>query len=94
MSSTLSSSAAVVTISYHDLVQFKPIDHDDRNKRLMAQIGQAYGRQGLGILAVTDVPEFVAKRQRLLPLAAQLAHFMTTNDNNDQDTSNIVLKEA
>ena len=34
---------------------------------------QAYGHEGLGILAVAGVPSFPELRQKLLPLTAQFA---------------------
>ena len=34
---------------------------------------QAYGHEGLGILAVAGVPAFPELRQKLLPLTAQFA---------------------
>jgi hypothetical protein len=40
---------------------------------LQKLIAEAYGYDGLGILAVTGVPDLAAARQALLPLAAQFA---------------------
>ena len=67
---------SLVIISYHDLVAFSSTptttEHDAKNN-LVKKVGQAFGPDCLGILAVTDVPGFVEKRQRLLPLARRLA---------------------
>lgn len=45
----------------------------DPKADLSALISHAYGPDGLGILAVSDVPGFPAARARLLPLASKLA---------------------
>jgi hypothetical protein len=55
----------VVTVDIADLL--------DESKDLTTQIEKAYGRDGLGILVVTNVPGYVAARQRLLPQARTLA---------------------
>lgn len=39
----------------------------------MDRIHQAYGKEGLGILAVTGVPQYAEYRSQLLPLAQRLA---------------------
>lgn len=67
-------SSPMVTLCYQDLLDFKNCDdnEDDNAQRLMEQIGQAYGSEGLGILSVSGVPGFLELRQRLLPLAAQI----------------------
>lgn len=61
---------AVVTLSYEDLLAFDPAQP---NPALMEQVGEAFGPTGLGILAVSSVPDFQEKRQALLPLAAKLS---------------------
>lgn len=55
---------SVVTLDYNDLVA----DVD-----LSEQIEQAYGHNGLGVLTVKNVPEWLEHRERLLPLAQQFA---------------------
>lgn len=55
----------LVRLRYHQLI--------DPNAELRNEIRRAYDEHGLGVLAVRDVPELVAKRERLLPLAAQIA---------------------
>lgn len=40
---------------------------------LMGRIQRAYGPDGLGILAVSNVPEYEERRRALLPLARRLA---------------------
>jgi len=69
-----SASASVVTIAYEDLMSFDPSSttNPPGRERLVEQIGAAFGPHGLGLLAVSGVPDFSAKRQALLPLAAQL----------------------
>ncbi|XP_044472355.1 uncharacterized protein LOC123200989 [Mangifera indica] len=54
-----------VTISYSEL--------KDKNADLSVKIEQGFGANGLGILAVTDVPGFSSLRQNLLQLAPRLA---------------------
>ena len=53
-------SGGVVLLEYEDLIA---------NKDLTASIAEAYGFEGLGILAVRGVPEFVERRQNLLPVS-------------------------
>jgi hypothetical protein len=61
----------VVSIEYEDLVQFDPTT--TAGEQLMERIGvEAFGPDGLGIVAVRHVPDFAVKRLALLPLAAQL----------------------
>jgi isopenicillin N synthase-like dioxygenase len=65
----LSSSGAaarveVVTLAYDDLVA--GVD-------LTAEIGRAFGYDGLGLLTVRGVPGFEARRQALLPLSREFA---------------------
>ena len=40
---------------------------------LQAAVAQAYGYGGLGVLAVTDVPQLTEHRQKMLPLGAKFA---------------------
>src|SRR5437868_5333827 len=54
----------VVTLDYNDLIA---------GKDLSAQIAEAYGVDGIGVLTVKNVPRFVEARARLLPLARQFA---------------------
>jgi hypothetical protein len=54
----------VVTLDYNDLVA---------GKDLSAQIAEAYGFDGIGVLTVKNVPQFIEARERLLPLARQFA---------------------
>jgi hypothetical protein len=68
----MSTMAQLVTISYIDLQSFDP--EKPEAAPLMEQIGQAFGPTGLGILAVSGVPNFNAHRQALLPLAAKLPY--------------------
>lgn len=55
----------VVVIQYDDLVA----DVD-----LTKSIAQAYGKEGLGIMLVDGIPDLVAKRDRLLPMARTFAN--------------------
>ena len=72
------STASIVTVEYEDLVSFDPRNRGSSStsgndtRRLVEQIGQAFGPTGLGILAVRGVPGLESKRQALLPLAARL----------------------
>jgi hypothetical protein len=66
--------AAIVSISYEDLVSFDPSCGSPVGaKVLMERVGEAFGPQGLGILAIGNVPEFPQLRRALLPLAAKLS---------------------
>lgn len=56
---------SVVQITYEELKGGSPI--------LLAKIEEAFGPEGLGIVAVSGVPGYEGKRQKLLPLAAELA---------------------
>ncbi|RYH00699.1 hypothetical protein EON65_48870 [archaeon] len=56
--------AEVVELDYHDLVE---------GKDLTAQIERAFGVDGVGVLTVKNVPNFVQARQKLLPLAKTFA---------------------
>jgi isopenicillin N synthase-like dioxygenase len=44
----------------------------EQKELMIAQIGKAFGPDGLGILGVTNVPHFTEQRTRLLQLAPQL----------------------
>lgn len=54
----------VVVLDYNDLVN---------GKDLTDEIGRAYGFDGIGVLTVKNVPDFLAARERLLPLARTFA---------------------
>lgn len=54
----------MVVLDYHDLV-----DHKD----LSAEIERAFGYEGIGLLAVKNVPNFAQARKRLLPLGSKFA---------------------
>lgn len=56
--------AEVVTLDYNDLVE---------GKDLTQEIAKAYGFDGVGVLTVKNVPNFVEARQRLLPLSRTFA---------------------
>lgn len=60
----------VVSISYEDLVSFD--GSCTAGVELIESVGAAFGPQGMGILAVRNVPDFEEKRRTLLPLAAKL----------------------
>ena len=62
----LSDSKPIVVIDYQDLLNHSP--------SLEASIATAYGASGLGILLVSNVPNLVNKRERLLKLSRVLAH--------------------
>ena len=67
----------VVEISFHDLVKISTNDTTDSKleQDLLLKIGQAFGDadECLGILAVTHVPNLEALRNKLLPMARDLA---------------------
>mmetsp|Transcript_13559 Transcript_13559/g.24027 ORF Transcript_13559/g.24027 Transcript_13559/m.24027 type:complete len:489 (+) Transcript_13559:41-1507(+) len=54
----------VVVIDYEDLLD---------GSNLLAQIEESFGPDGLGIIAVVNVPDFKAQRIELLPLAKRFA---------------------
>ena len=58
------SQASVITLDYNDLI-------NDVN--LSAQIEEAYGYNGIGLLTVKNVPTLQEKRASLLPIGAKLA---------------------
>ena len=55
-----------VTIDYTDLV------NPECARNIINRIEEGLGTEGLGIIGIRNVPGFVEKRQRLLPLAAKL----------------------
>jgi len=57
----------VVRVDYNDIV-------GDSNARILEAIQEAYGPDGLGIMAVENVPGLMEKRAELLPLATKLAN--------------------
>jgi isopenicillin N synthase-like dioxygenase len=66
MASNDSSTIQPVVIDYSELI--------DENADLGNKIEEAYGYNGLGILAVKNVPDFVKLRENLLPLANKFAN--------------------
>lgn len=56
--------ADVVVLDYNDLLAGKDLTHE---------IARAYGFDGIGVLTVCNVPDFVAARERLLPLSRKFA---------------------
>jgi len=58
-------SRSVVTLSYDQLA---------RGEDLSAQIHEAYGPNGLGVLTISGVPEFAQLRRNLLPMGRKLAY--------------------
>jgi len=64
----------IVSISYHDLVRVTSCDNGGADSSFMEIIEEAFGSSGLGIVAVTDVPNFEDLRSRLLPLSHRLAN--------------------
>lgn len=67
--------SSVITVSYQRLAEF-----DGRDLDLVEQIGKAFGShpEALGILSVTDVPDWDRYRQKLLPLAQKIAQLKDT----------------
>ena len=61
-----SSSSAIVKISYEDVM--------NPNTDLSAKIDEAYNYNGYGILAVSDIPNLVEKRLRLLKIGNKFAN--------------------
>ena len=71
----------VVQVDYADLILFcESKSTNDQTTKILAKIEAAYGPDGLGILEISDVPDFERKRQALLPLAAQLPHLTDLED--------------
>jgi hypothetical protein len=69
----------IVTVSYDDLLAFdttterRQQQQQQQHVSLVEQIGnKAFGRHGLGIVIVSNVPNFSDYRNALLPLAAQI----------------------
>lgn len=56
--------AEVVILDYHDLVERKDLSHE---------IEKAFGKDGIGLLTVKNVPEMSRLRENLLPLARRFA---------------------
>jgi isopenicillin N synthase-like dioxygenase len=80
-------SFSIVTICYQDLLDIQNAQHNvDLSHRLVEQIGQAYGSEGLGILSVSGIPNVVALRKQLLPLAAKIPQL--------RDLERCVVEEA
>lgn len=59
----------IIMFTYQELHEFRS---DDPDSQVVARLGQAFGQSGLGILAVSCVPEFETVRQKLLRAANQL----------------------
>ncbi|OMO80798.1 hypothetical protein CCACVL1_12745 [Corchorus capsularis] len=64
-SQTSAPTLRTVTISYSEL--------KDKNADLSMKIEEGFGPTGLGILSITDVPEFPTLRKNLLNLSSRLA---------------------
>ena len=63
----------IVTLQYKDLLAFDdPLQQQHPNQTLVDQIQAAYGPNGLGILAVDGIPDFVTLRENLLSLAPHI----------------------
>jgi isopenicillin N synthase-like dioxygenase len=56
--------SGVVNISYPELLAEEP---------LISKIEEAYGPGGFGVLTISDIPGFLEKREKLLPMASKLA---------------------
>ncbi|XP_019156510.1 PREDICTED: uncharacterized protein LOC109153161 isoform X2 [Ipomoea nil] len=59
-------SARTVSISYSEL--------KDKNADLSSKIEQGFGANGLGLLSISDVPEYTLLRENLLRLSSRLAN--------------------
>ena len=62
----MTSEAPVVVLDYHDLVQ--------RADHLPAEIQKAWGPDGIGLVAVQNVPDFLTTRDAFFRFAHTLAH--------------------
>jgi isopenicillin N synthase-like dioxygenase len=60
-------------VAADELVVLDYADVSNPEKDLSDLIHKAYGYEGLGLLAVAGVPEYMKERQELLPLAQQFA---------------------
>ncbi len=65
MASNTSNTDTIVTIPYDDL-------HSDKES-VLKKIGQGFGVDGYGIIAITNIPNYTGLRSRLLHLGRQLA---------------------
>jgi hypothetical protein len=64
--------AEIVIVDWSDLISNN--NNDAANSLIFSALEQAYGSTGTGLLGVRNVPDFVAAKQRLLPLAHTLAN--------------------
>lgn len=64
--------SSINLIRYNDLLEFDNESDGSRRQLLVDIVGNAFGKEGLGILAVTEIPDFERRRLALLPLAAVL----------------------
>lgn len=64
--------STIISVSYNDLIEQK-------QETLLPATEQAFGPQGLGILVITDVPEFAALRHRVLQQAVLLGQLSQSN---------------
>eukprot|EP01083_Nonionella_stella_P205110 747235_1 len=60
--------SSIVTISYDDLLH-----QSNENKNIPQRIGEGWGVNGLGIIAVTGIPKYQELRAKLLRLSYRLA---------------------
>ena len=68
-----SSQADVVKVRYDDLIAAYRGGSDQNTRAVHDLLERAFSSIGLGIIAITDVPDLSRLRLRLLPLAQKLA---------------------
>lgn len=68
------SASSIVTIPYQDLLSNR---HDPK---VLSDIGKGFGDEGLGIIAITDVPNLSELRSKLLHLSYKLATSLSKED--------------
>jgi isopenicillin N synthase-like dioxygenase len=58
-----------IVVNYHDLLD------TSKGPDVLVMLEQALGKDGLGVIAVSNIPEYAKLRKALLPLASMLAQF-------------------
>ena len=62
--------AEVLIVHYADLLK----EADEKENSILAVFDKAFGKDGIGLIAVRNVPGFVEAKAKLLPMAHDLVH--------------------
>ena len=65
--------SSIVTISYDDLIHQSNEHEHGYSNSIPQRIGEGWGVNGLGIIAVTGIPKYQELRAKLLRLSYRLA---------------------